>query len=348
MHAINSFVRSDAGHDTLAVWPTNTNDLTAALAEIATSLGAEALFGIGEPFEHFNGPPKSDFVSIASRTVAALNEGASLATLGISDERANQLTTDAATIGRYLALVRRDSINNGARVRGLLAAEQLRLWIVVVAPEADGDVAALTRGGYAYADVDRLTTSTGANIVDELKRHPEDLGILGTVLDARILYLDMVTVLAVARQYGDEQLHGLMRGLGMRTQRDTSASDRLMSSELGLILAGQSLGTRKRGPRPGANTQAAFHSLAEIARTNDGACNRAIGKGLVDTGLGERMETERPLGTQLTYFSDLYVLKAGEPVRIEVMWRRKAGRADIANYAPMKLGNYGRAIGLLQ
>ena len=348
MHAINSFVRSGAGQDTLVVWPTNTDDLTASLAEIATSLGAEALFGIGEPFERFSGPPKSDFVSIASRTVAALNEGASMAALGISDERANQLATGAATIGRYLALVRRELIKNGARIRGLLAAEQPRLWIAVVAPDAEGDVAALTRGGYAYADVDRLMTSTGANIVDELKRHPEEIGILGTVLDARILYLDMVTALSVARQYGDEQLHGLMRGQGMSTQTDALAGDRLRSSELGLILSGQSLGTRRRGARPGANTQAAFRSLAEIARTNDGACNRSIGKALVDIGLVERMETERPIGTEQTYYSDLYVLKAGEPVRIEVMWRTKAGRADIANYTLMKLGNYGRAIGLRQ
>lgn len=348
MHAINSFVRSDAGRDTLVVWPTNTDDLTISLAEIATSLGSEALFGIGEPFEYFSGPPKSDFVSIASRTVAALNEGASLAALGISDERAGQLTTNAATIGRYLALVRQELIKNGVRVRSLLAAEQPRLWIVVVAPDAEGDVAALTRGGYAYADVDRLMTSTGANIVDELKRHPEELGILGTVLDARILYLDMVTVLAVARQYGDEQLHGLMQRQGMSTQKDTSASNRLMTSELGLLLSGESLGIRKRGSKPGDNTQTAFRSLAEIARANDGACNRSIGKALVDIGLVESMETERPIGTGQTYYSDIYVLKAGEPVRLELMWRTKAGRADIANYVLIKLGNYGRTIGLLQ
>lgn len=347
MHTINSFVRSDAGQDTLVVWPTNTDDLTVALTDIATSLGSEALFGIGEPFERFSGPPRSAFVSIASKTVAALNEGASLAALGISDERADQLTTDAATIGRYLALVRRELIRNGARVRSLLATEQPRLWVVVVAPEAEGDVAALTRGGYAYADVDRLTTSTGANIVEELKKHPEELGILGTVLDARILYLDMVTVLAVARQYGDDQLHGLMRGRGMSTQKDTSASERLLSSELGLILSGQSLGTRKRGSKPGDNTQSAFRSLAEIARTNDGACNRAIGNALVSAGLVESAVTEQPLGTGQTYYSDLYVLKTGEPVRIELMWRAKAGRADIANYTLMKLGNYGRAIKLL-
>jgi DNA (cytosine-5)-methyltransferase 1 len=121
-----------------------------------------------------------------------------------------------------------------------------------------------------------------------------------------------------------------------------------MTSELGLILDGQSLGTRKRGSKPGDNTQAAFRSLAEIARTNDGACNRAIGEALVDVGLVESMEAEKPIGTGQTFFSDLYVLKAGEPIRLEVMWRTKAGRADIANYVLMKLGNYGRTIGLLQ
>jgi hypothetical protein len=45
--------------------------------------------------------------------------------------------------------------------------------------------------------------------------------------------------------------------------------------------------------------------------------------------------------------ADLYCLKSGEPIRIEVMWRTKAGRAEIANYVLTKLGNYGKAIGVL-
>ena len=139
-----------------------------------------------------------------------------------------------------------------------------------------------------------------------------------------------------------------MHSRGMSTQKDSSAGDRAASSELGLILSGQSLGTRKRGSKPGDNTLAAFRNLAEIARTNDGACNRAIGEALVDRALVQSTETERPLGTDQTFYSDLYVVKAGEPVRLELMWRTKAGRADIANYVLMKLGNYGRAIGLLQ
>jgi hypothetical protein len=348
MHAINSFVRSDAGRDTLVVWPTNTDDLTLDLAQIATELGGEALFGVGEPFEQFAGPSKEEFVNIASKAVAALNEGASLAALGISEERAAQLAEKAATIGRYLAAIREALIENGARVRGLLATEQPRLWTVVIAGnEPEGDVAALTRGGFAYVDVDRLMTATGANIVKELKKQPDRIGILGTVLDARILYLDMLTALAIARQYGDDQLHELMRQNGMSTQAEPKAPERVFSSELGLILAGESLGTRRRGSKPGGGTEQAFAGIAEIARNNDQACNRAIGTALDHVGLVEAFETEKTLGTELVYASDLYVVQAGEPIRLEVMWRSKAGRADIANYVLMKLGNYGRAIGLL-
>ncbi len=44
---------------------------------------------------------------------------------------------------------------------GLLVKERYRVWTVVVAgTEADGDVAALTRGGQALADIVSLETSS--------------------------------------------------------------------------------------------------------------------------------------------------------------------------------------------
>jgi DNA (cytosine-5)-methyltransferase 1 len=348
MHGINAFVRSDVGRDTLVVWPTNTDDLTSLLVDLASALGGEALFGVGVPVEQFGGPSKTAFVGIAERTVAALNQSASLFALGISEEQAARMAEEAPTIGRYLAMVRRALVENGARVRALLQAEQFRLWTVVIAGnDPEGDVAALTRGGYALADIDRLMTSTGANIVKELKEHPDQLGILASVLDARILHVDMMTALAVARRYGDEHLHELMKTAGMSIKPDAAATDRLRSSELGLIFSGQSLGTRKRGGKPGGGTKTAFGGLANIARTNDGACNQAFGAGLVDISLIEAFETEKPLGTELSFTSDLYCVGPSDPVRIEIMWRSTTSRADIANYVLGKLGNYGRAIGLL-
>jgi len=54
------------------------------------------------------------------------------------------------------------------------------------------------------------------------------------------------------------------------------------------------------------------------------------------------------LGTGLSRQTDLLCQtdKLGV-VRLEVIWRAKAGRADIANYTLGKLYDYGRAIGLL-
>jgi hypothetical protein len=349
MHALNAFVRSPAGQETLVVWPTNTDELKDALVNLGERLGAEALFGTGERIEPFVGPSKEEYVGIATRTVAALNEGASLAALGVTEEYAEELASKCKTIGRYLALIRDALVRNGAHVRELLAAEQCRMWTAVLAaPDAEGDVAALTRGGYGAIDIDRLMTATGANIVQELKEHPDQLGILGTVLDARILYIDMVTALAVAREYGDQQLHELMRGEEMTVAGDGSASERLAGSELGVLLTGGSLGTRKRGPKPGSNTQRAFASLTKIARTNDIACNRAFGTGLVSVGLVESFETERDLGAGLARRSDLYCVQAAGPIRIEFMWRGQGGRATIANYVLTKLGSYSKAIGLLK
>ena len=58
-------------------------------------------------------------------------------------------------------------------------------------------------------------------------------------------------------------------------------------------------------------------------------------------------EVEKDLGTELKFTSDLYCMRSGEPIRLEIMWRTNTGRAAIANYVLGKLGNYGKAIGLL-
>lgn len=348
MHEVNQFVRTDRGRRTLVVWPTNTDDLTDLLVTLARDLGDETLLEPDDPVTHFAGPPKADFVRIAERTVGALNDGVSLSGLGISEELSKQLASESETIGSYLHRVRRAAIAAGDRVQGLLVKEHYRLWTVVIAgTDVEGDVAALTRGGHAFADIDRLMGATGANVVSDLKAQPDQIGILGTVLDARIFHLDMLCALAVARQYGREPLHAAMKERGMKVSGDSAAGERLRTSELGVVLAGGTLGTRKRGPKSGDNTKDAFAKLTEIARQNDGLLNDAIGRGLADVGLVENPETERSLGTSLAFTSDIFATHMAVPLRLEMMWRAKAGRADIANYVLGKINNYGRAIGLL-
>ncbi len=349
MHEVNQFIRSDLGKQALVVWPTNVEDLTSLLLSLGNELGREALFGIANPVTTFLGPSKSEYIRIARQTVSALNDGASLDAIGVSSELARSLAEESDTIGGYLARIRSAAIKAGASVERLLTKERYRLWTVTASGnDVEGDVAALTRGGFATADIDRLLNSTGANVVNELKRHPDQIGILGTVLDARIANLDMVCLLAVARSYGSADLHKAMQAKGMQTKKDSDAAKRLLESELGLLFQDKPLGTRRRGSKPGQNTKEAFTKLCEISQTNDGLLNDAIGRGLVDVGLIDSYATERTLGTELVFHSDIYCLKDGSPVRLELMWRQRTGRATIANYVLGKISNYGKAIGLLK
>jgi hypothetical protein len=350
LHAINGFVRSDAGTNTLIVWPTNTDELAEVLSDLAATIGAEALFGVGAPIEIFVGPPRDRYVAIVERTIQALNRGASLAAMGISDEHAQVLVAQSRTIGHCIGLICDQLRKNGAHVKGLLKLEHYRLWTLVIAGnEPENDVAAVTRGSRSYADIDRLLSATSANVVSELKKYPERLGLLGSNLDARVVHMDMLTALAAARSHGDNALHKLMQieGMSITHSGNKSAAERLLASELGLLLAADELGTRKPGSRPGGGTQSAFTSLTAIAKSNDGLINRAIGKGLLAAGLIESYEAEKDVGGALAFTSDLCLVRANEPIRLEIMWRSKTSRAEIANYVLGKLHNYGKTIGYL-
>lgn len=349
LHSINAFIRTDDGRDTLVVWPTNRDDLTARLENLGKELGGSSLFSVGGAVVPFVGPAKKDFVRIAERTIGALNQGASLSALGITQGRADELMEKAETIGDYLATIRGELTKNTRRVRSLLETQQERIWVVVIAGnDPDSDVAALTRGNGSLIDIERLMSSTEANVVAELKRHPDLLGILGTVLDARILHVDILTALAVARQYGGDVLHTKMKALGGSVRKDPEAARRILASELGVVAAGGNVGTRKRGMKPKTNTKTAFAVLSQIATRDDGLLNAAIGEAMVKTGLAASFETEVALKQSgVKFFSDLVAQIGDEPIRIEVMWRTETSRAAIANYVLGKLGNYGTAIGLL-
>jgi energy-coupling factor transporter ATP-binding protein EcfA2 len=350
VHEINGFIRDSRGARTIVVWPVNADDLQEVLVEIAGRVGADSLLGVGEPTYRFSGPPREQYREIASRTVAVLNQGASLADLGVGHERAEELVAQAGTIGQFLGLLRGDLLANQRRVESLLVREPFRLWIVVVASnDPEGDVAGLTRGAVSSVDIERLMGATGANIVKTLKEFPDKLGILGTVLDGKLAYLPSVTALAVARDHADERLRGEMADRDMSISKTGDGVRRLSDSELARAFTRTPMGPRTRGPKPGSNTEEAFRKLASIAETNDGLLNAAIGRALVAAGLVSSFATERDLGTGLTRRTDL-VCQSDTlgAVRVEVMWRQETGRAEIANYTLTKLFNYGRAIGFLE
>jgi hypothetical protein len=182
----------------------------------------------------------------------------------------------------------------------------------------------------------------------DLKKYPEKLGILGAVLDAKILHLPSVTALAIARDFSDAKLTELMVAKGLSVAKKGDASTRLSQSDLARALSNSPMGTRTRGPKPGSNTVEAFRKLTDIASKADQPLNAGLGRALQDLALIDSFETERDLGQGLTRYTDIVCSSSTLGiVRVEVMWRASCGRADIANYTLTKLYNYGCAIGVL-
>jgi energy-coupling factor transporter ATP-binding protein EcfA2 len=348
LHAINSFIRTDKGQRTLIAWPCNTDDLTERLVTIAKKIGAESLLGASEPVFQFPGPPNDHFTSIASKTVQVLNNGASLIDLGVSEQRALELSTDSKTIGQYLIKLRQELRINQKAVNKLLSTESCHLWVIVAAGnDPEGDVAALTRGQVLTADVERMMASTGANIVEELKKQPEHIGILGAVLDAKILYLPSITALEVMREFGSPELHRHMKDASLITKATSQSTVRIVASDLGTAFQNRSSGLRKQGAKVGSNTVLAFEKLSGIAADNDKLLNKAIGEALIASGLISAYKTEVNLGNGLVRRTDLLCTTAFGTVRVEMMWRKTTSRAEIANYVLTKLSNYGKAIKFL-
>jgi hypothetical protein len=351
LHAINSFIRRSAGSKCLVVWPCNTDGLMKRLIDLAQAIGGRSLLGSGEDAVLFHGPPKSAFSDIASKTLGSLNQGASVTDFGLTTNEVSEFARVSRTVGDFLGKIRSAIIQKQKMVSQLLPKEQPNLWVVVVAGnEPDGEVAGLTRGNSALVDIDRLMTSTEANIVQDLKKIPDKIGLLASVLNAKILHLPVLAATASVRAFADNELEEKLRNNQFSIARSSKdeAVKRLSDCELGAIFQRGTQRTLKRGKKLGSESRSSFEKVAEIAQNNDSMINRAIAEALRAANLIKSYEIESSLGGGYKIESDIVVECPLGKVRIEMMWRKRTGRADIANYTLKKLEAYGKAIGFLE
>jgi DNA (cytosine-5)-methyltransferase 1 len=157
-----------------------------------------------------------------------------------------------------------------------------------------------------------------------------------------------LTVLAIAREYADEKLQDKMKELGMSLKKDSTANERLIKSELAKAFKSETIGLGVPGNKPGESTREAFEKLLSIAQNDDQVVNETLGRALVAGGLVDSYESEVDFGKGLTRRTDLLCETKLGRVRLELMWRKSTGRAEIANYVLTKLYNYGKAIEFLE
>jgi len=275
--------------------------------------------------------------------MVAAGRGASLVDLGILEERAKDLINHANTIGNYLAILRKELIKNENNVERLLAQERCKMWIVVIAGNNPGQEVATLSRVHSQADISCLMNSTKANIIEELHKYSDKVGILGTVLEAKIIYLPIATAKTLIINYADNKLQEKIKQAGMQTRKNPKATETLMKSDLAKAFIGEPRGL-SRTIRPSRKT---FEKLSTIAQKNDELLNRAIGKALQESGLVNDFKTEAELRGRINIRSDLLCKTDSGLIRLEFMWKEWVYTAEIASYVLKKLQNYGKAIGLL-
>ncbi len=350
LHAINQFIRSIEGQRTIVVWPCTSEDAVRRILAKASAIGGDALVGVYPGGYRFDGPPKEEYLAIARDTIEALNSGASLIALGVTEERARYLAADAPTIGSFLKSLREEERRNRTTLAALLPAlQRTMLWVVVVAADdPETAVGTLNYGADFSADITRLLASTDANVVKDLKKYPDKLGILGRFFDARILHLSIMSAMAAVRDFADDDLRKELSVIGFPTTTQGDGPDRLLESQLGKALRGEQVGIRDAGRKPGEARQKEFQLLSKFAKKDDGSLNEAIGRGLEKAGLIASYKAEATVGTLQERSTDLLcTTPQGYQVRLEFMWRAQTSVGEIAKYVLDKLYHYGKAIGFL-
>lgn len=350
LHEINGFLRTELGKKCIVVWPCNTDQLKNKLVEVARAVGGNALVGPGDGWFQFTGPNKTSYIKIAKNTLSIANRGASISDLGLTEEILRETTERVNKIGDFFTDIQTHVEKIKGEIEGLVDREKCRLWVIVAAGnEPKNEVNGLTRGALSEIDTERLLSSTDSNVVVDLKKHPEKIGIVGTVLDAKIIHLPVLTATSICRAYATETLKDRYRAIGFSPLPDTKedAKIRLKDSELYRTFQGQTSGVLPRGAKVGPSSIASFEKLATIASVNDRIINECIGKALVDLNVIDSFTVEVNFGNGLTRRTDILCVKDGENIRLEIMWRKKTSRAEIANYTLTKVNNYARAIGFI-
>ena len=349
LHAINEFIRSREGLRTLVVWPCTSEAAVRRILAKAGLIGGDALLGVTPSGYPFEGLPKAEYVDVARGTIQALNGGATLIALGVTDDRAAELAGKAPTLGAFLASLRAEELKNRTLLfNHLPERDRYNLWVVVVAGnDPETDVGTLTSGAHFSADIERLLASTDANVVQDLKRYPAKLGLLGRTFDARILHLPIMTAMAVVRDHAGDDLRQRLAAAGFPAKPAGDGLDRLQKSLLARALRGEQVVPRAQGRRPEKAREEEFKRLSQFAKADDGALNRTIAEALKAATLIEGYELEHPIGDAQRRNADVLCDVRGSFVRLEFMWRAASNTGEIARYVLEKLYNYGKAIGFL-
>jgi len=336
---LNADFRRDIGNKTLFVIPTTYPALAKTISERAATIGG--MTSMNRPFYVFEGPPRSQYLSIANETVTALNDSRTLREYGVSDEIAKQLAQTAPSIGAFLTSCYEEVENGRGKVIALddiIAARRKRihLWMVFCTMEKDTKknyqtIRSLTIGHKQDVQIERILAGDS----EEARHWQEQEGIFAVAaqyLDLRLMYLPVRTANAIVEAFGDKDFINHLKSLhlesgGEALQREAVRATAVASLEgtaIGAFLRGEGFRGVVDSRRPvKENQQIIFREIVKKASKDDKSINASIAAALraSNTNPDVQIYTELPLNDTGSLTCDIGIATPTDIFCLELKWR---------------------------
>ena len=329
---LNADLRSGVGRRTLFVIPTTHPSLAQTISERAATIGG--MTSRVRPFYVFEGPPRSEYMSIINETVSAFNEARTLLDYGISSELAKAIAESTGSIGQFIESCHQE-ITSKRQILEANASEvkhkRVHLWMVFCSYEQDlrrsyDIVRALTIGGKQTAQVSRILGGQSKEVRDWQGREAE-FAQIASYLDLRIMYIPLRTALAVFTAFAPEGVLKNFKEQGL-IQRETvkvRAQESIANTAIGAFLKGQDFSDDplKRGNLTDQQYEL-FQEIMKIAANDETVLNSMIAESLRQWLANPEMPVvieKEVLQDNRNLVTDIAVITPTDIYCLEMKWR---------------------------
>jgi energy-coupling factor transporter ATP-binding protein EcfA2 len=354
IHAINRFIRSDKGLNTVIVWPCNGEDMTREIIQFAGHVGGASLFREDTILE-YKGPSRDRFVSILKNTYEFFNKY-DISDVGFSDDQIENVLNSMnkkSTIGDFLEKIRTELLNNYNKIVDSkdYVGDLFDLIVCVVASNnPKNEIEYLTKGDYSIVDIDRLFSTTGANIKATIGKHKRICSMVAKEINCKIVSIDWqdaLEVLKIKTECKDADIESFNKYIEDKCKLKLGKSNNQLEILRTMNLTSSIKGLpykRKNSIGNSTGRQDAFNTILELSRTNDSQINKKICEVLKENGFINVGRVENSFGNGYYIRSDMLCSIPGKYIRVEFMWRKIASAADISLYTLNKLYGYCKAM----
>lgn len=350
---IKRFLRQDAGHDALLIWPETSRGLAESMSAAYRSIAGVLPLGIPVAV---SGPVTDTWRDLAAQTLVLANDVDSLEELVDLDQY------DPASFASLGDFLKKIAIDFNARKLELERAtvRDVRLTIVWVTESQGHGVLSTIASSRRFGMLDpvALVQACADSVIGKWWAGHRGLLVQTIVaLDAHVVSVSPPLALAVMSRFGTEEYKEALSALGYASRSRNDVGMYLARSDLGRRLAGEVRAVGEGRGNPAEEARVTFETVAEsigFQGGRDKRLNRAFASAISE-GSGDapvEVSTESALSFLPALIPDVAVDDSSVAHCLEFTYRKgdflaSKNRSAIAQYCLTKLKNYARAMGWL-